>query len=1125
MNTFNYNIKENSKTEECTINLNNKVYSYTKYFPDQSIKDERIAEIYKFESGFEVLIIQDSRVDKFGASMNVKIGSALDPENLPGLAHFLEHMLFMGTDDFPVENDFDLYLSKHSGSTNAFTDFENTCYHFETSSEGFEGGLHRFSRFFINPLLMESSVKREVKSVHSEYSNTLTDDNWRLYQAQLSEINPKSIMNKFTMGCNKSLLKKDVNLRDEAFNFYKKYYKPAVMTLVLITNKDISEMQQLIFKYYEALFDSKLNILENGSIITNDFLSKIISNDNLMNKPFADEYSNISEIYLIKPISSICQMNLEWVLYENHMAEYKSPPLRVINTILGHEGKHSLAYKLKQRDLITDLVSSYSANTSVYCTVTLTFKLTNKGLENWLEVLALTYKYLNMMKTIPINERYYEEIRRQSWYSFTFNDSIDPSVGELAEEMASYFTNFNGKDIFTRGNFLQALNHEIISKLKKYLSWLTYENMNIIFLTKNNTNINYTEFPINNETKKLDYKIEQWYKVKYCKSKSKVSQLISDIQLISDKETKVNFNYPEENIFVSNDCEIKDDNLKNVHPICLASSSLSTVWFKQDYSFKFPKVIICFKIFLNTVQFEYKKYKNIFYIILQLVKDELMDLTYIASEAELTADFDLAFNGITFEFSGFSDKISFFTQSFIKEFTRVIIDLSNKFQNDDYCKTKLLTKIEEIIREKKIILCDKPKDQCQLFLNLLLFEKASHVLDDVNYIQDIFNNELDSDDDSESSSNPDSDEDNSDSEVSKSSKLSKKKNEEVSEEEEVSNDEEEEDESIHSKIKKQNLPKINDFVDILSKVFTQMKFLWHIQGNITSNQAIELVNNNENELIKLLKNDNISIKNIEKDFESTITPIQIPKVINIIDKEISYNYIYKNYEAEEKNHSNLIYFQLEENNLENSVITQLIVNLFSESFFDTLRTKEQIGYNVSCYKTIAEKINGIVFLVQSNKLSSTEISYRIEHFIKSRITFLKNSEEKLFEEYINSYINDLEVRFVNLREEVEYYWNIITKNDEMTLLTQKINFLKSKNVNKSTILQLINRLFFENLKKLEIHVVPNNFNVDDPFKKLKSKELKEEEKEEVNNFLNRKRLFISSIDDFKAKNCYFNFDK
>ncbi|RWW10413.1 hypothetical protein GW17_00026040 [Ensete ventricosum] len=59
------------------------------------------------------------------------------------LSWFVEHMLFMGSSEFPDENEYDHYLSKHGGSTNAFTETEYTCYYFEVNREYLKGALKR----------------------------------------------------------------------------------------------------------------------------------------------------------------------------------------------------------------------------------------------------------------------------------------------------------------------------------------------------------------------------------------------------------------------------------------------------------------------------------------------------------------------------------------------------------------------------------------------------------------------------------------------------------------------------------------------------------------------------------------------------------------------------------------------------------------------------------------------------------------------------------------------------------------------------------------------------------------------------------------------------------------------
>jgi hypothetical protein len=77
-------------------------------------------------NSLEVVLISDPDSDKSAAALDVGVGHLEDPANLPGCAHFCEHMLFLGTKRFPKENEYNGYLTNHNGHSNAYTDLCNT---------------------------------------------------------------------------------------------------------------------------------------------------------------------------------------------------------------------------------------------------------------------------------------------------------------------------------------------------------------------------------------------------------------------------------------------------------------------------------------------------------------------------------------------------------------------------------------------------------------------------------------------------------------------------------------------------------------------------------------------------------------------------------------------------------------------------------------------------------------------------------------------------------------------------------------------------------------------------------------------------------------------------------------
>ena len=79
--------------------------------------------------------------------------SFCDPNYAQGMAHYLEHMLFMGSEKYPSENEYDSFLSQNGGSSNAYTDCEVTNYHLEVPQEHLHKALDIFAQFFISSFL------------------------------------------------------------------------------------------------------------------------------------------------------------------------------------------------------------------------------------------------------------------------------------------------------------------------------------------------------------------------------------------------------------------------------------------------------------------------------------------------------------------------------------------------------------------------------------------------------------------------------------------------------------------------------------------------------------------------------------------------------------------------------------------------------------------------------------------------------------------------------------------------------------------------------------------------------------------------------------------------------------
>ena len=109
-------------------------------------------------------------------SLSVNVGSFNNPPDRQGLAHFLEHMIFMGSEKYPNENAFFELISASGGYANAYTSQEVTNYQFKINYNQLELALDIKANLLSSPLLKKGASEREIKAVDSEFERKFPSD-------------------------------------------------------------------------------------------------------------------------------------------------------------------------------------------------------------------------------------------------------------------------------------------------------------------------------------------------------------------------------------------------------------------------------------------------------------------------------------------------------------------------------------------------------------------------------------------------------------------------------------------------------------------------------------------------------------------------------------------------------------------------------------------------------------------------------------------------------------------------------------------------------------------------------------------------------------------------------------
>ena len=317
----------------------------------KSPSDSREYKYFVMPSGLQVLVVSDPTADRAAASMDVSVGSFSDPPRFPGLAHFLEHMLFMGSRKYPDENQYSAFLAQHGGSSNAYTAAEDTNYHFDIVPAHFAEALDIFAQFFIAPLLREGSTAREVNAVENEHVKNLQSDGWRAQQLRKSLANPAHPMHKFGTGnldtlCNNSRTTgtpaTHCHLTRRALAaFYKEHYSPKRMRLVVLSRQGPAALVRMVKQSFAGM--------PAGGV----------SEPPRWDMPVRPKVGPRMVQYV--PVREQRQLSLTWEL-PALFSRFKAKAGSYVSHLLGHEAEGSLAAVLKQRGLIESLSSGASTD-------------------------------------------------------------------------------------------------------------------------------------------------------------------------------------------------------------------------------------------------------------------------------------------------------------------------------------------------------------------------------------------------------------------------------------------------------------------------------------------------------------------------------------------------------------------------------------------------------------------------------------------------------------------------------------------------------------------------------------------------------------------------------------------
>ncbi|MEP1445695.1 MAG: insulinase family protein [Paraglaciecola sp.] len=412
------------------------------------------------DNQLEVMLVSDPSIEKSAAALSVAVGSLQEPKEFGGLAHYLEHMLFLGTTSYPNVGDYSEFISRNGGSQNAYTELDHTNYMVAVNNDAYDEALSRFSGFFYEAILDENYADKERNAVHSEWTMKSPNDWVILQQLNGTTLNPEHPISQFNWGNLDSLVDKENNKLQTALEtMYNKYYSANLMKAAMVSHLPIEEMKKLAQAHFSKIPNKNTPRPQmTVSVAKPEHLKKVVH-------------------YI--PQTDMKQVRINFVI-KNNAQQFAVKPNGYVNYLLANEMPGTLASVLRDQGLSEAVYSNFDANEYGNAgSFTLYIDLTETGVQNRDKVMGAVVKYLALLRQDGVNPRYFTEIKQSLSNSFRFKEKTNDY--SYAMKIAANLQHIPAEYVLSSAYEYQRFNPAVIQDV---LDQLILDNARIFYIDK-----------------------------------------------------------------------------------------------------------------------------------------------------------------------------------------------------------------------------------------------------------------------------------------------------------------------------------------------------------------------------------------------------------------------------------------------------------------------------------------------------------------------------------------------------------------------------------------------------------------------------------------------------------------
>lgn len=202
---------------------------------------------FRLDNGLEVYVFEDDSIPLVELSIYYKIGSIDEEKGLSGIAHFLEHSMFLGTEALP-KGQLEELIKSVGGQYNAMTNYDFTYYYSEVPSSKLELVMAIEADRMANLKIDPEEIEREREVIRQERRRTIENNvvtaGLEIIQAKAF---PESSLNHQVIGWMEDI--NNISVEDLQ-RYYNNYYVPNNAVMVVAGDVNVEEVKILTEKYF-----------------------------------------------------------------------------------------------------------------------------------------------------------------------------------------------------------------------------------------------------------------------------------------------------------------------------------------------------------------------------------------------------------------------------------------------------------------------------------------------------------------------------------------------------------------------------------------------------------------------------------------------------------------------------------------------------------------------------------------------------------------------------------------------------------------------------------------------------------------------------------------------------------